>query len=198
MNCSARLPPVSFCILAMHILTEMDLLYLTWLLSGIYCLKLGTLQQIGSNSHRSLSCKRPPEVLQAAVLPTSPSSLDNEDQRQKMCENYGFTQIGEPLPDNISLKDVMETLPKKVHVSYCLLNKFYHTLTLFTYQICPMKVFEIDDVKAWKSVLISVTSYALGILMISKSPWYLLPLAWAWTGTAVTGVSVLPHYQLFL
>lgn len=52
-----------------------------------------------------------------------------------------------------------------------------------------LKVFEIDDVKAWKSVLISVTSYALGLLMISKAPWYLLPLAWAWTGTAATGVS---------
>lgn len=52
-----------------------------------------------------------------------------------------------------------------------------------------LKVFEIDDVKAWKTVLISVTSYALGLLMISKAPWYLLPLAWAWTGTAVTGVS---------
>jgi len=52
-----------------------------------------------------------------------------------------------------------------------------------------LQVFEIDDVKAWKSVLISATSYALGIFMISKAPWFLLPLAWAWTGTAVTGVS---------
>ena len=52
-----------------------------------------------------------------------------------------------------------------------------------------LKVFEIDDLKAWNSVLISATSYALGLLMISKSPWYLLPLAWAWTGTALTGVS---------
>lgn len=59
--------------------------------------------------------------------------------------------------------------------------------------ICSMtfmlQVFEIDDVKAWKSVLTSVTSYALGIFMIAKAPWYLLPLAWAWTGTAITGVS---------
>jgi hypothetical protein len=43
--------------------------------------------------------------------------------------------------------------------------------------------------KAWKSVLVSVTSYAFGLFMISKAPWYLLPFAWAWTGTAVTGVS---------
>ncbi|PNX83761.1 omega-6 fatty acid desaturase chloroplastic-like, partial [Trifolium pratense] len=53
--------------------------------------------------------------------------------------------------------------------------------------MCLPFVFEIDDVKAWKTVLISATSYALGLLMISKAPWYLLPLAWAWTGTAVTG-----------
>ncbi|KAL9326089.1 hypothetical protein ACSQ67_006734 [Phaseolus vulgaris] len=57
----------------------------------------------------------------------------------------------------------------------------------------PSDVFEIDDVKAWKSVLISATSYALGIFMISKAPWFLLPLAWAWTGTAVTGFFVIGH-----
>ncbi|CAA6672512.1 unnamed protein product [Spirodela intermedia] len=34
-------------------------------------------------------------------------------------------------------------------------------------QYCEM---ESHDVKSWKSVLISVTSYALGIFMISKSP----------------------------
>lgn len=37
--------------------------------------------------------------------------------------------------------------------------------------------------------MVSVTSYTLGLFMIAKAPWYLLPLAWAWTGTAVTGVS---------
>lgn len=62
----------------------------------------------------------------------------------------------------------------------------------FFWDTNSLQVFEIDDVKAWKSVLISVTSYALGLFMIAKSPWYLLPLAWAWTGTAVTGVSSPP------
>jgi omega-6 fatty acid desaturase (delta-12 desaturase) len=50
-------------------------------------------------------------------------------------------------------------------------------------------VFQINDLKAWITVLISAVSYSLGLFMIAKSPWYLLPLAWAWTGTAVTGVS---------
>uniref|UniRef100_A0A0E0ICI8 Fatty acid desaturase domain-containing protein n=1 Tax=Oryza nivara TaxID=4536 RepID=A0A0E0ICI8_ORYNI len=105
--------------------------------------------------------------LQAAVLPVTPPLLDDEEKRKQMCEDYGFKQIGEQLPDNVTLKDVMDSLPKEV--------------------------FEIDDLKSWTSVLISVTSYALGIFLISKAPWYLLPLAWAWTGTAVTGFFVIGH-----
>ncbi|EES15058.1 omega-6 fatty acid desaturase, chloroplastic [Sorghum bicolor] len=105
--------------------------------------------------------------LQAAVLPVTSPLVDDEGERKQMAEDYGFTQIGDELPDNITLKDVMDTLPKEV--------------------------FEINDVKAWTSVLISVTSYALGLFFIAKSPWYLLPLAWAWTGTAVTGFFVIGH-----
>ncbi|KAG2584178.1 omega-6 fatty acid desaturase, chloroplastic-like isoform X1 [Panicum virgatum] len=105
--------------------------------------------------------------LQAAVLPVAPPILDDEETRKQMAEDFGFTQIGEELPDSVTLKDVMDTLPKEV--------------------------FEINDIKAWTSVLISVTSYALGLFFIAKSPWYLLPLAWAWTGTAVTGFFVIGH-----
>lgn len=67
------------------------------------------------------------------------------------------------------------------------LLRLTHSLEYNSFQ-----VFEIDDLKAWKSVLISVTSYTLGLFMIAKAPWYLLPLAWAWTGTAITGVSSPP------
>jgi acyl-lipid omega-6 desaturase (Delta-12 desaturase) len=52
--------------------------------------------------------------LQAAVLPLTPPILDDEEKRKQMSEDYGFTQIGEHLPDNITLKDVMDTLPKEV------------------------------------------------------------------------------------
>ncbi|WVZ92741.1 hypothetical protein U9M48_038785 [Paspalum notatum var. saurae] len=89
--------------------------------------------------------------LQAAVLPVTPI-LDDEEKRKQMAEDYGFTQIGEQLPDNVTLKDVMDTLPKEV--------------------------FEINDVKAWTSVLISVTSYALGLFFIAKSPWLIEDTAW--------------------
>ncbi|KAK0572555.1 hypothetical protein LWI29_033414 [Acer saccharum] len=105
--------------------------------------------------------------IQAVAIPVAPSSPDSAEYRKQLAESYGFKQIGEPLPENVTLKDVIESLPKKV--------------------------FEIDDVKAWRSVLISATSYALGLFMISKAPWYLLPLAWAWTGTAVTGFFVIGH-----
>ncbi|CAH2040979.1 unnamed protein product [Thlaspi arvense] len=113
-------------------------------------------------------------TVQAVAVPvvssppdSSPSPLESAEYRKQLCESYGFKQIGEPLPDNVTLKDIVNTLPSKV--------------------------FEIDDVKAWKSVLISVTSYALGMFVISKAPWFLLPLAWAWTGTAITGFFVIGH-----
>ncbi|GAU18329.1 hypothetical protein TSUD_202180 [Trifolium subterraneum] len=108
-------------------------------------------------------------VIRAVAIPVEPAPVESVEYRKQLAERYGFEQIGEPLPDNVTLKDVITSLPKKV--------------------------FEIDDVKAWKTVLISATSYALGLLMISKAPWYLLPLAWAWTGTAVTGVGLSLQFE---
>ncbi|XXG58867.1 hypothetical protein AAC387_Pa04g1062 [Persea americana] len=134
---------------------------------GQYHLTWGSVIQRGCGFHPSLSHKKKIGSLQAVVLPVQPPLIDEVERRKQLCESYGFTQIGEPLPETVTLKDVLDTLPKKV--------------------------FEIDDVKAWKLVLISVTSYALGIFMISKAPWNLLPLAWAWTGTAVTGFFVIGH-----
>ncbi|KAL6534848.1 Omega-6 fatty acid desaturase, chloroplastic [Orobanche gracilis] len=107
------------------------------------------------------------KIVKAVAVSVAPPAEDNAENRQQVCREYGFRKIGEPLPDNVTLRDIIDTLPKKV--------------------------FEIDDVKAWKSVLISVTSYALGIFMIANLPWYLLPLAWAWTGTAITGFFVIGH-----
>ncbi|KAK7265095.1 hypothetical protein RJT34_32711 [Clitoria ternatea] len=106
-------------------------------------------------------------LVRTVAVPVEPLTVETEEYRKQLAESYGFNQIGERLPDNVTLKDVVNSLPKEV--------------------------FEIDDVKALKSVLISVTSYALGIFMISKAPWYLLPLAWAWTGTAITGFFVIGH-----
>ncbi|KAH7546182.1 hypothetical protein FEM48_Zijuj01G0173400 [Ziziphus jujuba var. spinosa] len=115
----------------------------------------------GIKRQQYLNSRRKIELVQAVAVPFSPAPADTAEYRKELSESYGFKQIGESLPKNVTLKDIIDTLPKKV--------------------------FEIDDVKAWKSVLISVTSYALGLFMISKAPSYLLPLAWAFTGTAITG-----------
>ena len=73
-----------------------------------------------------------------------------------------------------------------------MITSFPHYLLLVTHCFMSLlfQLFKIDVLKAWKSVLASVISYALGLFMIAKAPWYLLLLAWAWTGTAVTGVDL--------
>ncbi|KAK9706296.1 hypothetical protein RND81_07G115200 [Saponaria officinalis] len=115
--------------------------------------------------------QRMSRLVQAIAVPVTPSSAsplnDNLSDLQLLAERYGFQQIAEPLPDEVTVRDIVTSLPKKV--------------------------FEIDDMKAWGSILTSLTSYTLGIFMIAKAPWYLLPLAWAWTGTAVTGFFVIGH-----
>ncbi|KAM7472930.1 hypothetical protein LguiA_011113 [Lonicera macranthoides] len=116
---------------------------------------------------RRLISSRRIEIVRAVAVPIIPSPRGSAAYRDQLCENYGFRQIGEQLPDSVTLRNTIDALPKKV--------------------------FEIDDMKALKSVFISATSHALGLLMISKAPWYLLPLAWAWTGTAVTGFFVIGH-----
>ncbi|XP_010525809.1 PREDICTED: omega-6 fatty acid desaturase, chloroplastic-like isoform X2 [Tarenaya hassleriana] len=130
---------------------------------GLYALRTTHLLLKGSNHQRvkRTSC------VKAAAIPIAQPSADSAEYRKKLAESYGFKQIGEDLPDNVTLKDIIGTLPKEV--------------------------FEIDEAKAWKSVLVSATSYALGLFLIAKAPWYLLPLAWAWTGTAVTGFFVIGH-----
>ncbi|TKY54705.1 Omega-6 fatty acid desaturase [Spatholobus suberectus] len=134
---------------------------------GIFNLNSNGLIRKGFRRQRSFVTRNKVTVIRAVAIPVQPAPAESAEYRKQLAENYGFRQIGEQLPDDVTLKDVINSLPKKV--------------------------FEIDDVKAWKSVLISVTSYALGLFMISKAPWYLLPLAWAWTGTAITGFFVIGH-----
>jgi len=50
------------------------------------------------------------------------------------------------------------------------------------------QVFEVDHGKSWRAVLTSVVAFSASLYLISISPWYLLPLAWALSGTAFTGV----------
>lgn len=57
----------------------------------------------------------------------------------------------------------------------------------------PRECFQKDRRKAWTSVVINVLMVGLGYWAISIAPWYLLPSAWIFTGTALTGLFVIGH-----
>mmetsp|Transcript_14719 Transcript_14719/g.24362 ORF Transcript_14719/g.24362 Transcript_14719/m.24362 type:complete len:805 (-) Transcript_14719:692-3106(-) len=73
----------------------------------------------------------------------------------------------EPFPNGIKLSEVVRTM--------------------------PAEVFEKSYVKAFRCVCITVVSVSFAVFMIHVLPWYLLPLAWAFAGTAVTGLFVVGH-----
>lgn len=79
----------------------------------------------------------------------------------------GFTQIGEPVPDGISMSDVLKTLPKEV--------------------------FEIDEWKSWRAVAITIPAVALGYAALAVAPWYMLPAVYAYMSAAMTGLFVIGH-----
>jgi omega-6 fatty acid desaturase (delta-12 desaturase) len=60
-------------------------------------------------------------------------------------------------------------------------------------QSLPKACFEKNVRKAWFSVLANVLMVCLGYVAITLVPWYLLPFAWIFTGTALTGFFVLGH-----
>ena len=66
-------------------------------------------------------------TVQAVATPVAPSSADSAEYRKQLAESYGLRQIGEQLPDNITLKDVIDTLPKKV---YFFKNQLHHASNL--------------------------------------------------------------------
>ena len=57
----------------------------------------------------------------------------------------------------------------------------------------PKACFQKNRRKAWLSVLLSVAAVSLGYVGIAYSPWFLLPFAWFFTGTALTGFFVIAH-----
>jgi acyl-lipid omega-6 desaturase (Delta-12 desaturase) len=57
----------------------------------------------------------------------------------------------------------------------------------------PPECFQKNRRKAWSAVAISVVAVMVGYVAIAFSPWYLLPFAWFYTGTALTGFFVIGH-----
>jgi len=57
----------------------------------------------------------------------------------------------------------------------------------------PKECFQKNPRKAWMTVFTNVVMVVLGYAAIAVSPWYLLPIAWFFTGTALTGFFVIGH-----
>ena len=57
----------------------------------------------------------------------------------------------------------------------------------------PTECFEKNPRKAWTRLVLNVIAVAFGYATIALSPWFLLPLAWIFTGTALTGFFVIAH-----
>ena len=72
-----------------------------------------------------------------------------------------------PLNTNLRLKDILRTLPKEC--------------------------FQKDMKKAWMAVITNILMVGLGYASIAIAPWFLLPIAWIFTGTALTGFFVIAH-----
>jgi omega-6 fatty acid desaturase (delta-12 desaturase) len=89
------------------------------------------------------------------------------EQRQALAEQWGYKTIGAELPDGVSLTDIVKSMPQEV--------------------------FDINPLKAWGAVAVTLSSVAASLYLISVSPWYLLPFAWFIAGTAFTGFFVIGH-----
>ena len=50
------------------------------------------------------------------------------------------------------------------------------------------QVFELDPVKAWSKVVLSILAVGASMALLAVTPWYLLPVSWFLAGTAATGV----------
>ena len=57
----------------------------------------------------------------------------------------------------------------------------------------PSEVFIKNPRKAWLKVVINISLVVLGYWGLAISPWFLLPLLWIFTGTALTGFFVIGH-----
>ncbi|MDX2098601.1 MAG: fatty acid desaturase [Leptolyngbyaceae cyanobacterium bins.59] len=57
----------------------------------------------------------------------------------------------------------------------------------------PQECFQKNSFKAWSAVVINIAAVGLGYVWIAFSPWFLLPFAWLFTGTALTGSFVIGH-----
>eukprot|EP00879_Flechtneria_rotunda_P000185 GHRR01000256.1.p1 GENE.GHRR01000256.1~~GHRR01000256.1.p1 ORF type:complete len:427 (+),score=109.84 GHRR01000256.1:129-1409(+) len=117
-----------------------------------------------------LPCRRfqaPKTMAGAAAVEAVPVSQLSDTERAQLAEQWGYECIGRELPDNVTLTDIIKSMPPEV--------------------------FQLNMVKAWGAVFTTLASVSASLYLISVSPWYLLPFAWFIAGTAFTGFFVVGH-----
>lgn len=62
------------------------------------------------------------------AIPVQPAPVESAEYRKQLAEDYGFRQVGEPLPDDVTLKDVINSLPKEV-LFFKIYVMFYSIIT---------------------------------------------------------------------
>ena len=77
------------------------------------------------------------------------------------------SKVSWQLDSNLKLRDIINTLPKEVFVK--------------------------DARKAWSKLIINVLCVSLGYWGLIVTPWFLLPIFWIFTGTALQGLCVIAH-----
>jgi len=98
----------------------------------------------------------------------------NKKEKTSSPQTYNTEKSGlkiykktEQLPSNVTLNEIIKTIPKEV--------------------------FQKNMLKAWANVFVTVISCAFSACLIAYTPWYLLPVAWFIAGTAFTGCFVIGH-----
>ncbi|GAQ88456.1 omega-6 fatty acid desaturase [Klebsormidium nitens] len=110
---------------------------------------------------------RGPKAVRAIAAPIAAPDLSDPEERERLAKEYGFEQIGAPIPKGVTLRQVQNSLPPEV--------------------------FEINELRSYSAVLLTACAVGASVWMIANSPWYLLPLVYAYTSAAWTGLFVIGH-----
>ena len=127
-------------------------------------------------------------------------------ERKALAEEVGFKCIGKELDDKVTLTEIVKSMPAEVskpvgwggtmhhlmHPVVCMWSALCGPIwppSQLTHCAHRTQVFEIDNNRAWLTCATSVVAFSFSLWLISISPWYMLPFAWVFSGTALTGVS---------
>lgn len=107
-------------------------------------------------------------TVSSAIKSRGPAGFEKQsDSRKQRAVKPLYGKAPEPLPESVTLQDIIKSLPKDLWAK--------------------------DMKKAWLQVVITYSSVALSLYLIHIAPWYLLPLAWVFAGTAWTGLFTIGH-----